>query len=85
MSVVSTVPSAVARPAWLRPKYFLFAFIGLMFAYVLRHNERFLVNAKDPIWQHYQPFRWCLLPHGVAGACAILLGPMPFSTRPMAA
>ena len=72
---------ALPRALWLRPKYFVFAFIGLMLAYVLGHNERFLFNAKDPIWQHYQPFKWYLLPHGLAGACALLLGPMQFSDR----
>jgi len=56
-----------------------------MILYVLGYNEYFLIDWKAEFWQHYQPFRWCLLPHGVAGACAILLGPMPFSTRPMAA
>lgn len=81
MSTVSTVPAPVARPTWLRPKYFVFGFIGLMMAYVLRHNESFLVNGKDPIWQHYQPFKWYLLPHGIMGACALLLGPMQFSDR----
>jgi len=59
----------------------LFAFIGVMVAYVLRHNEHFLIDAKDPIWQHYEPFKWKLLPHGLAGACALLLGPMQFSDR----
>ena len=52
-----------------------------MVAYVLRHNEAFLINRADPIWEHYKPFRWWLLPHGLAGACAILLGPLQFSDR----
>jgi uncharacterized membrane protein len=65
----------------LRPKYLLFVFIGLMAAYVLRHNESFLVNPKDPEWQHIASFRWWLLPHGLAGACALLLGPLQFSDR----
>jgi uncharacterized membrane protein len=52
-----------------------------MLAYVLVHNESFLVHPKDPIWQHYHPFRWWLLPHVLAGSCAILLGPMQFSDR----
>jgi uncharacterized membrane protein YozB (DUF420 family) len=69
------------RAAWPRAKYFLFAFIGLMVAYVIRHKEHILFDAKDPAWQHYQPFRWWLLPHGMAGACALLLGPMQFSDR----
>jgi hypothetical protein len=34
----------------LRPKYLLFAFIGLMMAYVLRHNESFLLNRADPVF-----------------------------------
>jgi len=52
-----------------------------MVAYVLRHNESFLLNRADPVWQHYHPFRWYLLPHALAGACALLLGPMQFSDR----
>jgi uncharacterized membrane protein len=73
--------SVFSRASWPRQKYFLFAFIGLMVAYVLYHNERFLIDAKDPAWQHYQPFKWWLLPHGLAGACALILGPMQFSDR----
>jgi len=69
------------RPSWSRPKYLLFAFIGLMIAYVLGHNEYFLVEPHAPVWQHYQSFKWWLLPHGLAGACALLLGPMQFSDR----
>jgi uncharacterized membrane protein len=65
----------------MRPKYALFALVGLMIAYVLVHNESFLVQPSHPVWQHYQPFRWWLLPHGLAGACAILLGPLQFSDR----
>ena len=52
-----------------------------MVAYVLRHNEHFLIDPKDPVWQHYQLFKWWLLPHGLAGACVLLLGPMQFSDR----
>lgn len=69
------------RYSWSRPKYLLFTFIGLMIAYVLVHNEYFLVQPHAPVWQHYQPFKWWLLPHGLAGACALLLGPMQFSER----
>jgi uncharacterized membrane protein len=52
-----------------------------MVAYVLRHNESFLINRADPVWQHYHPFRWYLLPHALAGTCALLLGPLQFSDR----
>jgi len=65
----------------LRPKVLAFAFIGVMMAYVAVHNESFLVNWKDPIWTHYRQIKWYLLPHGMAAACALLLGPMQFSDR----
>ena len=69
------------RSSWFRPKYLLLAAIGLMLAYVIPHDESFLLHPKDPIWQHYEPFKWWLLPHGIAGACALLLAPMQFSDR----
>jgi uncharacterized membrane protein len=78
---MSTVPAALQRLPRMRSKYILFAFVGLMMAYVLGHNESFLVHPNDPAWVHYQPFKWWLLPHGLAGACALLLGPMQFSDR----
>jgi len=78
---MATISQPLPMRARLRPKFFLFAFIGLMMAYVLCHNERFLINSADPVWQHYQPFKWWLLPHGLAGACALLLGPLQFSDR----
>jgi len=52
-----------------------------MFAYVLRHNESFLVNTHDPVWKHYQPFKWWLLAHGLAGTCGLLIAPMQLSDR----
>lgn len=73
--------SAFRRILSLRPKYLLFAFIGLMYAYVLWNNESFLINAKDPEWTHIQSFRWWLLPHGLTAACALFLGPLQFSDR----
>src|SRR5437762_12121576 len=78
---MATATIAVQRASRMRPKYVLFAFIALMMAYVLRHNESFLIRPEDPAWQHYHPFRWSLLPHGIAGACALLLGPLQFSDR----
>ena len=78
---MSTLAAGVRPFPRVRPKYLLFAAVGLMLAYVLIHDESFLVNSKDPIWSHYQPFKWWLLPHGIAGACALLLGPMQFSDR----
>jgi uncharacterized membrane protein len=66
---------------WLRPKYLLFAFIGLMYAYVFWNNESFLANSKSPEWSHIASFKWWLLPHGLAAGCALLLGPLQFSDR----
>ncbi len=79
--LTSAGSTALPRLRWLRPKYLLFALVGLMTAYVLRHFEYFLVEPHAPVWQHYQPFKWWLLPHGLAGACALLLAPMQFSDR----
>src|ERR1700752_3912288 len=77
----ATMPVQRPRKVSMRPKYVLFALIALMMAYVLRHNESFLIHPEDPVWHHYHPFRWWLLPHGVAGVCAIFLGPLQFSDR----
>lgn len=74
------IPSMPAK-FWLRRRHFLWGIFGLMLAYVLYHDESFLVHPKDPMWHHYEPFKWWLLPHGIAGACALLLGPMQFSDR----
>ena len=75
---MATASIAVEQRVWLRPKYVLGLGIGLMLAYVAVHNEAFLIHAQDPEWQHIHPFRWYLLPHGLAGACALLLAPMQF-------
>jgi uncharacterized membrane protein len=80
-SSVSTTLTALKQGSWLRPKCLLFAAIGLMLAYVIPHDESFLVHPKDPVWQHFEPFKWWLLPHGIAGACALLLAPLQFSDR----
>lgn len=66
---------------WLRTKHIVFALIAAMLAYVLYHNERFLIDPAHPVWEHYQSFKWWLLPHGLAGACALVLAPMQFSDR----
>src|SRR5215475_2977933 len=72
--VMSTVPLPGRSPSRLRPKYLLFAFIGLMIAYVLYHSESFLIDSADPVWKHYAIIKGTLLPHGIAGAIALFLG-----------
>ena len=71
----------VRTTSWFRPKYAVFAIVFLMIAYVIRHNESFLWNSQDANWPRYHIIRWYLLPHALAGACALLLGPMQFSDR----
>lgn len=74
-NTVMPAPSAGA----FRMKYLVFAAIAAMMAYVLYHNERFLIDAANPVWNHYAPFKWWLLPHGLAGACALFLAPLQFA------
>jgi len=65
----------------LNAKHVVFSVIGLATLYVLYHNERFLVDSNHPAWQHYGPFKWWLLPHGIFGAIVLLFGPLQFSDR----
>jgi len=75
---MSTTSLPLRTTSRLRSRNVVWTFIFLMMAYVLYHNESFLVNSQHPIWQHYEPFKWWLLPHALTGACALLLGPMQF-------
>src|SRR6476661_7307514 len=65
----------------IKAKYVVFTVIALASAYVMYHNERFLVDSSNPAWQHYGPFKWWLLPHGVFGAIVLLFAPLQFSDR----
>ncbi len=67
--------------AKLNAKYVVFSVIAMTTVYVLYHNERFLIEPTNAIWQHYEPFKWWLLPHGVFGALVLLIAPMQFSDR----
>jgi hypothetical protein len=62
-------------------KYLVFSVIAVTSAYVLYHNERFLVEPTHPVWQHYEHFKWWLLPHAVFGAIVLLFAPLQFSDR----
>lgn len=62
-------------------KYMLFAVLGIMTIFVLWNNERFFLNPQAPEWEHYNPIRWQLLPHGLGGTMALLFGAMQFSDR----
>jgi len=65
----------------LRTKNLVFALIAAMMAYVLWHNERFLIEPLNPVWKHYQDLGPFILIHGVAGGSALILAPMQFSDR----
>lgn len=62
-------------------KHVLFAVVGLMALFVLWNNERFFLNPQAAEWAHYDPIRWQLIPHGLGGTIALLLGALQFSTR----
>lgn len=62
-------------------KYVVFSVIAVMSVYVLYHNERFIIDASHPVWQHYEPFKWWLLPHALFGAIVLLFAPLQFSDR----
>jgi hypothetical protein len=65
----------------VKAKYVVFTVIALASAYVMYHNERFLVDSSNPAWQHYEPFKWWLLPHGIFGSIVLLFAPLQFSDR----
>jgi hypothetical protein len=76
-----TNTTGVMRAPATRPfrlKHLVFTVILAMMAYVLYHNERFIIDATNPVWNHYEPYKWWLLPHGLAGACALFLAPFQF-------
>jgi len=65
----------------IKAKYVVFTLIGLATLYVMNHNERFLVDSHHPAWQHYESFKWWLLPHGIFGTIVLLFAPFQFSER----
>lgn len=67
--------------AKLNAKYVVFSVIAMMTVYVIFYNERFVVQPENPAWQHYEPFKWWLLPHAVAGTLMYLAAPLQFSER----
>src|SRR3954468_1683088 len=78
---VELTPGAPRQFSVPRPKTILFAAIGVMYVYVLYNVESFLFDKSNPEWAHIAPFQWWLLPHGLAAAWALFLGPFQFSER----
>jgi uncharacterized membrane protein len=65
----------------VRAKHVFFAAFGLMTLFVFYLYETPFLNSRSPVWQHVEPVKWLLLPHGLAGALALILAPFQFSTR----
>ncbi|MDT7779455.1 MAG: hypothetical protein QOC99_1967 [Acidobacteriota bacterium] len=65
----------------VRAKHVFFAAFGLMTLFVFYLYEMPFLDSRSPVWQHVEPVKWLLLPHGVAGALALLLAPFQFSAR----
>jgi uncharacterized membrane protein len=63
-----------------QPKHMLFLLIASMMLVVLV-RDRVLLDSQHPIWKHYEPFKWWLLPHGITAGLALVLGPLQFSSR----
>lgn len=78
MASTSAVP---VRSSRIRAKHVIFALLGLMFLFVLWHDDRFIVDHSHPSWAYYFPVRWIVLPHALAGLMALLIGPFQLSTR----
>jgi hypothetical protein len=70
-------PIATLRP---QPKHLLFLLIASMMLVVLIRDS-VLLDSQHPVWTHYEPFKWWLLPHGITATLALLLGPLQFSSR----
>jgi uncharacterized membrane protein len=65
----------------VRVKHVFWAAFGLLTLFVLHRYEAPFLDSRSPVWQHFAPVKWWLLPHGVAGALALLLAPFQFSER----
>lgn len=80
MATITARSMGAAATRFLRPKYAVFAAIAAM-ALVVLHKDRVIADPADPIWDHYRPFAWWLIPHGIAGLVVLLLGASQFSDR----
>jgi hypothetical protein len=63
-------PRLRGSPVGARAKHALFMTFGVMAVFVAWNNERFVLNSHAPEWEHLNPIRWRLLPHGVGGTLA---------------
>jgi uncharacterized membrane protein len=78
MTTTFEPPAAVPRNY---TKWALFAVLAILVVTAVQADERFLIDTTDAEWKHIAAFKWWLLPHGLAGATALALGPFQFSDR----
>jgi uncharacterized membrane protein len=64
-----------------RLKWGFFALMALCTLAVIWVDERFWVLPADPRWQHFDPIKWWIVPHGLAGTTALIAGAAQFSDR----
>ena len=48
---------------------------------IVCYRDLHLLNPSPADYEHYRPFKWWLIPHGITGALALFLGPLQFSKR----
>lgn len=68
-----------ARP--IQAKHVFFLLYGVMTLFVLYRYEAPFLDSQSPTWQHFANVTWWLVPHGLAGALALFIGPLQFSNR----
>jgi uncharacterized membrane protein len=65
----------------IKAKHVFFAIFGLLTIFVLYLYDSGFLDSRSPVWQHFEPVKWWLLPHAVGGVLALFLAPLQFSTR----
>jgi hypothetical protein len=45
---------------------------------IVCYRDLHLRNPSPADYEHYRPFKWWLIPHGITGALALFLGPTVF-------
>jgi hypothetical protein len=61
-------------------KRYLFLAFGCMTLFVFYHTDRFLLVHRMKDWGYYFSVRWWIVVHASAGAMALVLGPLQFSS-----
>jgi hypothetical protein len=61
-------------------KHYLFLAFGCMTLFVFYHTDRFLLVNRMKDWGYYFSVRWWIVVHASAGAMALVLGPLQFSS-----